>query len=97
MTDGAGQTVCFRIQNRRGLHARAAAKFVHICEQFDCDVTVAYGGSAVPGRSIMDLLMLGAAQGAEIQVHVTGASGDVLLSQLGALINNCFDEEGPSL
>lgn len=87
------QTARFKIQNRRGLHARAAAKFVHVCEQFDCAVTVSYGRKQVSGRSIMGLLMLGAAMGSEISVETTGDLGPALLADLENLINNCFDEE----
>ena len=60
------------ITNTRGLHARAAAKFVKLAETFDADVTVKKGAETAPGDSIMELLMLGASKDTEIEIETTG-------------------------
>ena len=69
------------IVNERGLHARAAAKFVKAAEQFDADIIVTKDGVDVPGTSIMGLLMLAAAKGCQIDLRASGQvnrSGKVL-------------------
>lgn len=81
------------IANSRGLHARAAAKFVKLAETFDADVTVCNRGQEVSGRSIMGLMMLAASQGTTIEIRATGVAADEALSALGKLIDDKFDED----
>jgi phosphocarrier protein HPr len=81
------------IVNKKGLHARASAKFVQTVEKFDADVTVCRGGETVGGRSIMGLLTLGAAQGTTITVHATGDDAEACLEALSGLITTRFGED----
>jgi len=80
------------IVNRRGLHARAAAKFMKLAAQFQCDITVARNGTTVPGRSLMGLLTLGASQGKEIEIICTGIDAEKALAELTDLVTRGFDE-----
>lgn len=79
--------------NRRGLHARASAKFVQTVERFDALVTVTRSGETVGGRSIMGLLTLGAAQGTSIAVTTVGADAKVAMEAIVALLANRFGED----
>ena len=81
------------IINRRGLHARASAKFVQTVERFDSEVTVTRCGETVGGRSIMGLLTLGAAKGTTITVTALGDDAAESLAALAALVENRFGEE----
>ena len=81
------------IVNRRGLHARASAKFVQTVERFAAAVTVTRSGETVGGRSIMGLLTLGAAQGTSIAVVAVGADADAALAAIEALLANRFGED----
>jgi len=80
------------ILNKRGLHARASAKFVKCVERFEAEVTVSRLGETVGGRSIMGLLTLAAAQGTSIIVAARGVQAKEVLDALDALIANRFDE-----
>src|SRR5436305_8082691 len=82
-------TIC----NRRGLHARAAARFVKLVDQFDADITVAKNGTAVSGRSIMGLMMLAAGPGSSIELRGSGVEAERAIEALAALITGGFDEE----
>ena len=82
-----------RIVNRKGLHARASAKFVQTVEKFDADVTVTRCGETVGGRSIMGLLTLGAAQGTSIFVTAQGDDAPACLEALEMLLANRFGED----
>jgi phosphocarrier protein HPr len=82
-------TIC----NRRGLHARAAARFVKLADQFDADIVVAKNGAAVSGRSIMGLMMLAAGPGTSIELRGSGAEAERAIDALAALICGGFDEE----
>ena len=82
-----------RIRNRRGLHARAAAKFVKLAGAFDAEVTVRANGTEVPGSSIMGLMMLAAALGCEMVLVATGPDAQAAVDALAALIENKFDED----
>jgi phosphocarrier protein HPr len=87
-------TATLTIINQKGLHARAAAKFVKIVEQFEqASVLVRKREVEVPGGSIMGLMMLGAAQGSSITLYATGAEAQAVLTALTALIENRFGEE----
>ncbi|WP_230529872.1 HPr family phosphocarrier protein [Microvirga roseola] len=81
------------IINRRGLHARASAKFVQTVERFDADVTVTRCGETVGGRSIMGLLTLAAAQGTTITVSAKGADAASCLQAIDDLLANKFGED----
>jgi phosphocarrier protein HPr len=81
------------IINRRGLHARASAKFVQTVERYDATVTVTRAGETVGGRSIMGLLTLGAAMGTSIAVTAVGADAQDCLAAIEALLANRFGED----
>jgi phosphocarrier protein HPr len=81
------------IVNERGLHARAAAKFSALAEEFDAEITVSNGRESVGGRSIMGLLMLGAAKGSSITVSAEGAEADAALAAVSALVEDGFGED----
>ena len=81
------------IRNRRGLHARAAAKFVKCAESFQADIVVAKQGTEVSGCSIMGLLMLAAAEGSRIEIHASGLDARQALDTILRLIENKFDED----
>ncbi|MBH9981585.1 HPr family phosphocarrier protein [Bartonella sp. B10834G6] len=81
------------ISNKRGLHARASAKFVQTVESFDAVVEVEKDGQTVGGNSIMGLMMLAASQGSHIDVTAQGKEASEVLAALEKLVNNKFDEE----
>jgi len=81
------------IINRRGLHARASAKFVQTVERFNAEVTVTRCGETVGGRSIMGLLTLGAAQGTTITVTAKGQDATICLQAIDDLLANRFGED----
>jgi phosphocarrier protein len=83
----------FVIRNKKGLHARAAAKFVQTVEKFDADVRVTRGGETVGGTSIMGLLMLAASPGTSITVAATGKDAVDVIEALSALIGARFGED----
>ncbi|RWX74601.1 HPr family phosphocarrier protein [Neorhizobium lilium] len=83
----------FLIVNKRGLHARASAKFVQMVESFDASVTVSKDGTTVGGTSIMGLMMLAASTGSSIEVTATGSQAEEVLLALEQLIANKFGEE----
>jgi phosphocarrier protein len=82
-------TIC----NKRGLHARAAARFVKLAWQFDAEILVAKNGAAVSGRSIMGLMMLAAGPGTAIELRATGPEAERALAALADLISGGFDEQ----
>ena len=82
-----------QITNMRGLHARASAKFVNLASQLDAAVEVEKDGNKVCGTSIMGLMMLGAAVGDSIVIHVQGMEADAALQKLVALVEERFGEE----
>ncbi len=81
-------TIC----NRKGLHARASARFVQTVEKFDADVRVMRCGEIVGGTSIMGLMMLAAAPGTSITVEATGREAAEVIAALAALIDSRFGE-----
>ncbi|GIX09371.1 HPr family phosphocarrier protein [Elioraea sp.] len=85
------RTVCIR--NKRGLHARAAAKFVKLAEQFSACVTVRRNGQAVSARSIMGLMMLGAGPGCDVVLEAEGWDAREALDALAGLVEAGFDED----
>ena len=82
-----------RIVNQRGLHARASAKFVNLASQLDATIDVEKDGNRVCGTSIMGLMMLGAAMGDTIIIHVDGLYADEALAKLVSLVEERFGEE----
>ena len=93
MNDTANLSRDVTIINRRGLHARAAAKFVKICAQYDAQIQVSHRGNEVSGMSIMGLMMLAAAPGCVIQMVGSGAQAQDAMAALIDLIERKFDEE----
>ena len=85
------------IRNRKGLHARASAKFVKCAERFDAEVTVLKDGQSVGGTSIMGLMMLAAGPGTEIKMSATGPEASQALEALVALVADGFGEEAVCL
>jgi phosphocarrier protein len=81
------------IINRKGLHARASAKFVQTVERFGSTVTVTRCGETVGGRSIMGLLTLAAAQGTTILVTAKGEDAEACLQAIGDLLATRFGED----
>jgi phosphocarrier protein HPr len=82
-----------KICNQKGLHARAAARFVKTAAQFDAEIWVRKNGTAVSGRSIMGLMMLAAATGALIEITATGRDAATAVEMLARLIECKFDED----
>ena len=93
MNTSSGLTRQFDIVNRRGLHARASAKFVQLAESFDAQITVSKDGTSVGGTSIMGLMMLAASPGCCITVSATGPQADEALDALHALVADRFGED----
>lgn len=82
-----------RIENKRGLHARASAKFVTMASELPCAVEVAKDGNKVCGTSIMGLMMLGAARGDTIEIRAAGDGADEAVAKLSQLVEDKFGEE----
>jgi phosphocarrier protein len=82
----------YRLINRLGLHARAAAQLVQTANRFKADVTVTKDGEEVNGKSIMGLLMLAAPLGSLLQVTVSGEDAEEAMQAIGVLINDGFGE-----
>lgn len=82
-----------RIANQRGLHARASAKFVSLASQLDATIEVEKDGSRVCGTSIMGLMMLGAAMGDTIVIHVAGEHAEQAMEKLAELVESRFGED----
>ena len=91
---GKGRLLCRRVTvvNRRGLHARAAVKFVNMAEQFVADIEVARDNMVVCGTSIMGLMMLAAPAGSELEIRARGREAKAALDALAALVAGGFDE-----
>ena len=91
-TDGAiVRELC--ICNKKGLHARASAKFVQTVERFDADVKVTRGGETVGGTSIMGLMMLAAGPGSTISVEASGKEAADVIDAIESLVSGRFDED----
>lgn len=82
------------IVNKRGLHARASAKFVQAVEHFNAQVWVTRGGETVGGTSIMGLMMLAAGPGTTITVSAKGPEAEAALASISELVASKFNEEG---
>ena len=81
------------IVNKKGLHARASAKFVETAARFQCEVTVKKNGNEVSARSIMGLMMLGASIGTTVEISAVGADADEAVAALCRLIAAKFYED----
>lgn len=81
------------IINKRGLHARASAKFVQLVERFTCEVWVTRGTETVGGRSIMGLMMLAAGPGTTVTVSALGADAEQAIIAITELVESKFNEE----
>ncbi len=83
----------FLIQNKLGLHARAASYFVQEANRFDAEIFIIKEGQEVNGKSILGVLMLAAPKGAEITLRIEGRDAEAAMEALGKLINDRFGEE----
>ena len=93
-TAGAGElSRQIAIVNRRGLHARATAKFVQCVERYEANVTVTRNGESVGGTSIMGILTLGAGIGSTILVAADGPDAGAVLDALAGLVADKFGED----
>ena len=79
--------------NKRGLHARASAKFVKLASDFEAEVTVTRDGQTVDARSIMGLMMLGAGPGSMLELKADGPQAEAALDALCQLVQARFDED----
>lgn len=93
MTANASLKYTAMILNQRGLHARAAAKFVKTASSFKADICVSRQGQTVSGHSIMGLMMLAASTGSEIDIECSGKEAEAALNALKELVANKFEEE----
>ena len=91
MSEGATRSV--EIVNKRGLHARASAKFVKMAAGFDAEVRVSKDGQSVDARSIMGLMMLAAGPGSAIEIEAEGKEAEPAVEALAALVAARFDED----
>jgi phosphocarrier protein len=98
-TANAGRALAqqMTIVNRKGLHARASARFVRMAECFDATINVVKDGQSVAGNSIMGLMMLGAGPGSTILVQSSGKQAREALDALSELVNNGFDEDNEGI
>jgi len=82
----------YTIVNERGLHARAAAKFVHLASRFSCHVTLECDGEVADGKSILSLMVLGAARGCTVILRTEGDDEQQAIDEIGRLVGGGFDE-----
>ncbi len=99
MSGTVSEQVLVTIRNRKGLHARASAKFVKCAERFDAEIFVTRDDQRVGGTSIMGLLMLAAGPGITLVIDAAGPDASAALSALSALVEDgfgegCIDEDG---
>jgi phosphocarrier protein HPr len=81
------------IVNRRGLHARLAARFVQAANRFCADVWVEKGSTQVDGKSVLGLMMLGASQGSKLRIRIEGPDAYEAIREIERLIQSWFDED----
>ncbi len=96
MTDSSAPdvaTAVVTIVNERGLHARAAARFVKLAGAFEAEVTVVKNGTEVPGSSILGLMRLAAAPGCELELRARGPAAHAAIGALCELVEKKFDED----
>lgn len=83
----------FKIKNRLGLHARAAAKFVNLAGKFDSEIFIEKDGQSVNGKSIMGILILAAACGSTVKITADGTDSAAAVKAIGELIDQGFGED----
>jgi phosphocarrier protein len=93
MTDKPAAQRDVTILNKRGLHARASAKFVNMAEGFDAHISVSRGDETVNATSIMGLMMLGASLDTTITIAAQGTDAEAAIAALAALIADKFGED----
>jgi phosphocarrier protein HPr len=93
LSDAAPIIRVVQICNKKGLHARASAKFVQLVEKFDADVRVKRGNEVVGGTSIMGLMMLAAGPGTSITIEASGNQAAEAVDALAALVSGRFTED----
>lgn len=86
------QTIELEIINRLGLHARAAARFVSVANDYQASIEVQFAGQTANGKSIMGLMMLAASQGSRLQVSAEGPDAEQALDALSTLLAERFGE-----
>jgi phosphocarrier protein len=91
-TDGEVVRRTLRIANERGLHARAAAKFVSVAGTYDADISVCKDGTEVSGLSIMGLMMLAAGKGCRIELVARGREARAAIDALARLVADKFED-----
>lgn len=87
------KTAQVKIINKKGMHARAAAKLVQLAHQFDSSIRLAKEGEVADAKSITDILMLSGAQDSILTISVEGSDEDLALAEVQRLINDKFGEE----
>ena len=87
------QTRNLTICNKLGMHARAAAKFVHLASSFAANLDIEKNGQRVNGKSIMGVMMLAASRGSQISLHADGEDAEACLDALELLVNDRFGED----
>jgi phosphocarrier protein len=81
------------VSNKLGIHARPAAMFVRLANQYKCDILVEKDGETVNGKSIMGLMMLAAGPGSHIKLRADGADAHTAVKELESLVNRKFGED----
>jgi phosphocarrier protein len=81
------------VSNKLGIHARPAAMFVRLANQYRCDILVEKDGETVNGKSIMGLMMLAAGPGSRLKLRADGADAPSAVSELESLVNRKFGED----
>lgn len=82
----------FTVQNKLGLHARAASKLVQLASSFPCEVVVSHGGQAANAKSVMGVLLLCGSKGTRLLVEANGECAEEAVERIGELINDRFGE-----
>lgn len=93
MEDAVKVTKELTVVNKQGIHARPAAKFVHVANTFNCDILVEKDGETVNGKSLMGLLMLAAGPGSRLTIHAEGGDANRAVHELESLLSRKFDED----
>ena len=83
-----------KIQNKLGLHARPAMAFVDLAGRYKSTLTIRKQGQTVDGKSIMQMMMLAATQGTELEIEASGPDAEKMVADLEDLVNRRFDEDG---
>jgi len=87
------ETRTYKLKNKLGMHARAAASFVKVAEKFKSKIDVAHNSETADGKSILGILTLACPYGGELTIRAQGEDADAALQALGELIENKFGEE----